>query len=329
MTDLAGRLAARLAGTYPLADSYHFAVLEAEMPGHVARAQELVEAATGLVGQGDAQVEVVDRATWAVRNIDLFGRLVEPIRSKISRPMVDSVVRYETAALLGALARRVLGQYEMVLPGSGDVIYLVAPNLLALERSQQFVPDEFRLWVALHEVTHRLQFTGVPWMRDHFLGLVEGLISASRPDPERIGQVLRRVAAQAQAGEDFFDETGLLGLFASEQQRTELDRVQALMSVLEGHGHVLMDRVGAEHLPSQGRMTALIRERRSDPKMQRILRITGMEMKLRQYDVGERFVLGVERIAGWDALEALWEGPDQLPDLPELEDPNAWLTRIS
>lgn len=328
MTDLAGRIAARLAGTYPLADSYHSAVLRAEMPDHVRRAQALVEEATGLTGDGDAAVEVVDRATWADRNIDLFGRLVEPIRSGLNRPVIDAIVHYETAALLGVLARRVLGQYEMVLPGSGDVIYLVAPNLLALERSQQFVPDEFRLWVALHEVTHRLQFIAVPWMRDHFLGLVEALISAAKPDPDRLGQVVRRVAAQVQAGEDLFDETGLLGLFASAQQRTEMDRVQALMSVLEGHGHVLMDRVGAEHLPSQHRMTALIRERRSDPKMQRILRITGMEMKLRQYEVGERFVLGVERAAGWHALEALWEAPDNLPDLGELEDPRAWLTRI-
>ncbi len=329
MTDLAGRLATRLAGTYPLADSYHFAVLEAEMPAHVAKAQELVEAATGLTGDGPAQVEVVDRGTWADRNIHLFGRLVEPIRARLDRPLIDTIVRYETAAILGVLARRVLGQYEMVLPGSGDVIYLVAPNMLALERSQQFVPDEFRLWVALHEVTHRLQFTAVPWMRDHFLGLVEALISASRPDPERIGVVVRRVATQIQSGDEFFDETGLLGLFASDQQRTELDRVQSLMSVLEGHGHVLMDRVGAEHLPSQGRMTALIRERRADPKMQRILRITGMEMKLRQYEIGERFVLGVEEIAGWDALEVLWQGPENLPDLVELEDPRAWLTRIS
>lgn len=329
MTDFAGRLASRLAGTYPLGDTYHFTVLEHEMPGHVQRAQALVEEATGLRGDGDPTVEVVDRATWAERNIDLFGRLVEPIRRHIDRPLVDIVVRYETAAVLGTLARRVLGQYEMVLPGSGDVIYLVAPNLLALERSQQFIPDEFRLWVALHEVTHRLQFTAVPWMRDHFLELVEALVGAARPNPDRLAEVVRRVTAQVQSGQELVDETGLLGLFASDRQRAELDRVQALMSVLEGHGHVLMDRVGAEHLPSQQRMTALIRERRSDPRMQRILRLTGMELKIRQYEVGERFVLGVERLAGWDALEALWQGPANLPDLAELEDPRAWLARVA
>ncbi len=329
MTDLAGRLAARVAGTYPLGDTYHFAALAAEMPSHIDRAHGLVSEATGLEGEGEPTVEVVDRATWAERNIELFGRLVDPIRSTINRPMVDTIVRYETAAVLGALARRVLGQYEMVLPGSGDVIYLVAPNVLALERSQQFVPDEFRLWVALHEVTHRLQFTGVPWMRDHFLGLVEALISASRPDPERLAQVVRRLSAQLQSDEELVDETGLLGLFASEQQRAELDRVQALMSVLEGHGHVLMDRVGEEILPSQARMTALIRERRNDPRLQRIMRLTGMEMKMRQYEVGERFVLGVEAEAGWDALEALWESPDNLPDLMELENPRAWFRRVA
>lgn len=329
MSDLAGRLAARLAGTYPLGETYHFAALAAEMPDHVGRAQRLVEEETGLRSDGDAVVEVVDRAAWAERNIDLFGRLVEPIRKKVDRPMVDTVVRYETAALLGALARRVLGQYEMVLPGSGDVIYLVAPNLLALERSQQFVPDEFRLWVALHEVTHRLQFTAVPWMRDHFLSLVESLVAASTPDPDRIAQVVRRVTTQVQGGGEIVDETGLLGLFASERQRAELDRVQALMSVLEGHGHVLMDRVGAAHLPSQSRMTALIRERRSDPKMRRLLRLTGMELKIRQYEVGEKFVLGVERIAGWDSLEALWEGADNLPSITELERPRTWLARVA
>ena len=329
MTDLAGRLAARVAGTYPLGETYHFAALAAEMPAHIDRAQALVADATGLAGEGEPTVEVVDRATWAERNIDLFGRLVDPIRSSINRPLVDTIVRYETAAVLGALARRVLGQYEMVLPGSGDVIYLVAPNVLALERSQQFIPDEFRLWVALHEVTHRLQFTGVPWMREHFLGLVEALISASRPDPERLAQVVRRISAQLQSDEELVDETGLLGLFASEQQRAELDRVQALMSVLEGHGHVLMDRIGEELLPSQGRMTALIRERRNDPRLQRIMRLTGLEMKMRQYEVGERFVLGVEQQAGWDALEALWESPENLPSLDELESPRAWFKRVA
>lgn len=329
MTDLAGRIAARLAGSYPLGETYHFDILRDEMPEHIARAQALVEDETGLRSDTDAVVEVVDRAAWAERNIDLFGRLVQPIRASLDRPMLDTVVRYETAALLGALARRVLGQYEMVLPGSGDVIYLVAPNVLALERGQQFVPDEFRLWVALHEVTHRLQFVAVPWMRDHFIGLVEALVAASQPDPDRIAQVVRRVTSQVQAGGELVDETGLLGLFASERQREELDRVQALMSVLEGHGHVLMDRVGAAHLPSQGRMTALIRERRADPKMRRLMRLTGMELKIRQYEIGERFVLGVENIAGWDSLEALWEGADNLPSIAELERPRSWLARVA
>lgn len=124
------------------------------------------------------------------------------------------------------------------------------------------------------------------------------------------------------------DERGLLGVFATTGQRRALDRVQALMSLLEGHGHVVMDRLGERLLPGQRRMSALLKARRADPKTALFFRLTGLEMKMRQYEVGERFVMAVEREAGWHALDAAWAGPEALPDLAEFEDPTRWLTRV-
>ena len=171
------KIAERLAGTYPLFDSYHRDALIAEAVPLVAKAQELVEAETGLGSVGVPTVEVVDRGRWVERNVAFFSMIVdatitEPqgLVKKIGGPLVAA----ETGALLGVLSRRVLGQYELVLPSedAGDTIYLVGPNMLAMERAHQLRPAEFRMWIALHECTHRLQFMAVPWMRDYFFVLL-------------------------------------------------------------------------------------------------------------------------------------------------------------
>lgn len=328
------KIAGRLAGTYPLFDSYHRDALIAEAGPIVARAQELVEAETGLGSIGAPTVEVVDRERWVERNVAFFSMIVDATITEpagIARRIGGPLVAAETGALLGVLSRRVLGQYELVLPSedAGDTIYLVGPNMLAMERAHQLRPSEFRMWIALHECTHRLQFVAVPWMRDYFFGMVTALASATQADERRLTRLGSEIRKASEEGRPLVDESGLLGLFANEDQRILLDKIQALMSLLEGHGHVVMDRVGGRILRTQKRMSGLLKARRADPRMAMFMRLTGLEMKMRQYELGEQFVLGVERLSAWSALDLAWTGPDALPTLAEIESPETWLRRVS
>ena len=333
-------IAGRLSGTYPLEDSYHFALLERQAPELVSRAAALVEEETGLVGPGQPDVEVITRRQWAETNVSVFSKLLQPAEQKIAersgglgKALAGRLIGAELGAILGLLSRRVLGQYEMELPtedGShGDVVYFVGANLLALERQHEFRPAQFRFWVALHECTHRLQFQGVPWMRDYFFSLVTDLIDSATPEPGRMAKAAAEMREAAAAGEPMVGETGLMGLLASDEQRSQMDRVQALMSLLEGHGHVIMDRIGAREIPAARRMSNALRSRRQDPRTKAFFRLIGLEMKFKQYEMGERFVLGVEREAGWRALDRAWSDPETLPTLDEIKEPVRWLERVA
>jgi coenzyme F420 biosynthesis associated uncharacterized protein len=334
------RIAGRVAGSYPLEGTYHDALFQGQAPQLVARAAELVALETGLTGPGNPEVAVVSRRSWVESNVAVFSKLLAPAEEKLeerasgfAKAFGGRLVAVELGALLGVLARRVLGQYEMVLPTgdeeAGDVVYFVGANVLWLERQHEFRPSEFRFWVALHECTHRLQFVGVPWMRDYFLSLVTDLVASATPEPGRFAKAAAELRASTASGEPLIGEAGLLGVFATDLQRGIIDKVQALMSLLEGHGHVIMDRIGAREIPSQGRMSRVLRQRRKDPRMAAFLRLTGLEMKMRQYELGERFVLAVDREAGFSTLDRAWEGPDMLPTLDEIKEPQRWLSRIA
>ena len=340
--DFASRVAGLVAQTYPLAESYHIDHLESHLAPVVEHVHALVESETGLELAGRPDVLVVDRREWAARNVASFATLLAPIEERLAErlgPAGDELshliarrlVAAETGAVLGVLARRVLGQYELVVPTGEDAdsIAFVGANILQMERAHQLDPNEFRTWIALHEATHRAQFVGVPWMRDHFFGLVQTLVSESELDESRLSTLIARVTRARRSGEPLLDDLGIAGLFATAAQRAAIGRVQSMMSLLEGHGHVVMDRVGARILRSQRRMAGLLKARRADPRTARFFRLTGLEMKVKQYELGERFVLGVERLAGWATLERAWEGPDALPTQAEIEEPAQWVRRVA
>ncbi len=327
-----------MTGRYPLAGTYHEARLALQAPQLVMRATTMVEAETGLHAPGVAEVAVVSRKEWVEANIGSFSALVKPAEERlaaqkgIGAQVAAKVTAAELGAVLGLLSRRVLGQYELVLPradgSAGDTVMFVGANILAMERQHEFRPQEFRFWVALHEATHRLQFLGVPWMKDYFLGLVSELVAASIPEKGMLSRVTGELVAAARSGDPILDETGLFGIFATSTQRDVIDRVQALMSLLEGHGHVVMDRVGARELVTQERMSQVLKERRQDPRTAMLMRLVGLEMKMRQYDDGAKFIAGVERHAGWTALNQAWEDPANLPSLDEIKNPVLWLERL-
>lgn len=330
---LAGLVGGRIAGSHPLAASYHAEVLSRQLSTLTAEVEPLVAAETGLVAPDSPEVAVIDRATWVERNLAFVRHVLDRHLDADDEPSPVSTAwgALQSGALLGFLGRRVLGQYELVLPTGdrADTIFLVGDNVLAMEREHQFNPTEFRTWIVLHECTHRAQFVGVPWLRDYFLSLIDDLMASTGHDPDRVERLLRRLLDTARRGTPLVDERGLFGMVASPEQREQLDRVQALMSLLEGHGHVVMDRIGNRLLPTQSRMSAILKRRRADPKVALLMRLIGLEMKMRQYEEGERFVLGVEEVGGWEALAAAWQSPETLPTLGEIGSPGSWLERVA
>lgn len=339
---VAKKVASRISGTNQLYESYHGPALADQAHGIVARAEFLVAEETRLPAVDLATVAVVGRDQWVAQNITFFEKVIEPAQKALTdgleadgipglRSVANRAIAAETGALLGFLSRKVLGQYELVLPSDegGDTVYLVGPNILELERQHQFRPAEFRMWIALHECAHRLQFMAVPWMREYFLGLVTDLVAASKPEAGRWGRVVDELKRAATSSDPLIGERGIFGLLATDAQVSVLDRVQALMSVLEGHGHVVMDRLGARELVSSARMSNLLKQRRKDPRTAAFYRLTGLEMKMRQYAEGEAFILGVEQAAGWEALDQLWLDPTFLPTIDEIRDHRSWLDRVA
>lgn len=336
--DTAISVARRFSGSYPLADTYHERKFAMMADGYVARASDMVTHETGLALSGSPVVDVISRDDWVRTNAASFAALMAPLEeslaktSGIGRGAVGKVMGMELGAVLGFLSKRVLGQYELVLPTGdddrGDTVLFVGANVLAMERKFEFRPSHFRFWVALHECAHRAQFTGVPWMRDYFLSLVGELVASSRTSGGQVARVVGALAKGEASREDVLGDAGLIGLFASPQQQIVLDKVQALMSLLEGHGHVVMDRIGEREIVDVARMSSVLKARRKDPKTAAFMKLIGIEMKLKQYEQGAKFIASVEKTASWDVLSMAWESPDALPTLAEIEDAPLWLDRM-
>jgi coenzyme F420 biosynthesis associated uncharacterized protein len=295
---------------------------------------------------------VTDRAGWVRANVASFQRLIgphldkldpgriaggNPLTERLAGPLASAgraVTGAQMGLVLGWLSTRVLGQYDLLLTEEAiedqDVVYFVGPNVVALEQQHGFDPREFRLWLALHEVTHRCQFTAIPWMRDYFVSLVENGIGSLEPDPARLGEALRRMTDEILAGRNPLRENGALGLIATPEQLEGLQRIQALMSLLEGHGDVTMDRAGADAIPSASRFSEVLRRRRKQAKgpARLLQQLIGIEAKLRQYEEGERFVAAVEDSGGSELLERAWRGPEWLPSLIEIRNPSVWISRV-
>jgi coenzyme F420 biosynthesis associated uncharacterized protein len=342
---LAERVAIRAAGTDPFARSYHADSLHADFLELTTQAEAQVAEATGLTSlAGPARARVDDRADWIRANIASFQRLLRPVTNRLEEKMGDGglmapfarrVAGAEVGALLGWMSGRVLGQYDLLViededPDDQDLVHYVGPNILALEKKYAFPPREFRLWLALHEVTHRMQFTGIPWMREHFLGLVNGVVSVVDEDPSQFLGALVRASEEIRNGRNPLDDGGIAALFTSTSQRELMEHIGGLMSLLEGHGDVTMDRAGADEIPNAVRFGQVLRQRRQQgsPVVKLVQKLIGLEAKLKQYEQGERFIEAVEAVGGPQQLDRAWEAPANLPTLAEIRDPSSWLARV-
>jgi coenzyme F420 biosynthesis associated uncharacterized protein len=351
---LAERVARWTANRKPLPPRYRADVMQRDFDQLTERAETLVGVATGLQSlAGPAHARVTGRDDWAAANVASMRRLLGPSLQKLAgrrqsarpgpgatwlpRPLADagrSASGAQLGLVLAYMSTRVLGQYDLLLTDETaveqDIVYYVGPNVVELEQRHGFEPQEFRLWLALHEVTHRCQFTGVPWLRDHFVGLVDRALEAVTADPRRVLDAIRRAAESIRSGKSALDDAGLVGLVATPEQLEALREIQALMSLLEGHGDIVMDRAGASAVHGAARFARVLRDRREQAKgpAKLLQRLLGLEAKFRQYAEGERFVAAVEAAGGTELFDRVWRGPQWLPSLEEIRSPAAWIARV-
>ena len=231
----------------------------------------------------------------------------------------------EAGAISGFLAGRVLGQYEFPVldPDAPARLLFVAPNLGHAATTLEAEPDPLLRWVALHEITHALQFGGVPWLRPHLAGMVRELVAGARPRSRPAPSAACPGSTTCAGSSTRVREGGLAAAVLGPERRAQMDGVQAFMAVLEGYAEHVMDAVGADVIDDLPRLRAAMERRRADRTglLRLFEKLIGMDMKLRQYEQGKRFCDGVVELAGIDGLNRVWEGPEQLPTLAELDDP--------
>jgi coenzyme F420 biosynthesis associated uncharacterized protein len=282
---------------------------------------------------------IIDRPTWIGVNADSMSALMDPVfaelmRSRESAPSPTAVAiggkvtGAEAGALLAFLASKVLGQYDLAPEGT-PALLLVAPNMVQIGRELQVDETDFRRWVCMHEETHRVQFTAVPWLREHMITRARTLAAEMAPDPDslqdKVQQLLTRLP-EAFSGEG----GGLAEIFTTPQTRERIAELTAVMSLLEGHADVVMDEVGPAVIPSVEEIRRKFTKRRQGQgALDRLLRrLLGLEAKMRQYRDGALFVRGVVDTVGWDGFNAVWTSPETLPRPVEIPDPAAWVARV-
>ncbi len=314
----------------------------ADLRGFSARAELIVRDTTGMgheLAVDDA--DVVDRPGWVAATAEGMERLAAPLVAKLTASggrrtgqLTRGLAGQQVGFILGFLSGKVLGQYD---PLGGDQdrpgrLLLVAPNIVKVERELRADPVDFRLWVCLHESTHRLQFTAVPWLRDYFVSLVGEFADKADTDP---GEMLRRAVTAVKGGDPAATRGGgrpswVEGI-QSPEQRAVFDRVMALMSLLEGHADHVMDAVGPTVVPSVGAIRSAFtqRRRKGTGPIDRLIRaLLGMDVKLAQYVKGAAFVAGAVELVGMPGFNTVWDSPDTLPTRAEITDPAAWVRRV-
>jgi coenzyme F420 biosynthesis associated uncharacterized protein len=350
----AQRIGELLAGSPPYGD-VHAAAVEPLAYDFARRVSDY----SGLELPGELPaLEAVDRPAWIAANLKSMRPLIGPLAERMGagtgpfagplRSASGFLLGAQVGALTGMLSQRVLGQYDLALLDASvpPRLLLLAPNLALTARNLGVDRDELVLWVTIHEITHAAQFSAAPWLRDHLGGILKELIdglqvtlaggsssdaaeedvgtSAARgrlpkvPDPGELRELLDR----ARRGE-------LLRLTLGENRWQLVEKMQATMSLIEGHAEHTMDAVGAEVLPSLPRLRTALNQRRETRGLPwRVLeRLLGLELKLRQYALGREFCDAVVAEGGPRRLDPAWRGPEGLPTMAELEEPAKWLAR--
>ena len=338
----AKRVAARVSRDEPFAASYLRSSFDEDLHKLTREAEELVAAETGLFIASPARVNIAERDVWVEANLDSFQRLITPLTDKLSEGTGEgrfaqagrSLTGAQVGLLLGWMSSRVLGQYVPILDSQDadrqDILYYVAPNMFSMEKRFGFPPEEFRLWIAIHECTHRAQFMGVPWMGVHLRGLIDNLLGAVETDPDALKSTFENLVKEIRSRKEAASTGGLMAMFASAEQQEVLAQVQGLMALLEGHAEVVMSRAGKDRIPSAERFHRVIetRRRKGNPLAKLMQRAIGLDAKMRQYREGASFVRTLEDVGGARLVAKLWQHPDNLPVYAEILKPDLWIQRV-
>ena len=330
--NLAGQVARGIAGLQPAGDPAPFEAVSAP----AAESERLVSAYTGLVPAAPLpRPEAIGRPAWIEANLGSLGAVLDPVAARLGSKLwpvggaAGALIGLEAGAISGYLAGRVLGQYEFppLDPAVPARLLFVAPNLGHAATTLEADEEQLLRWVALHEITHALQFGAVPWLREHLAGLIRELLAALDVNPSGLFRLpdasdLRALVSRVR-------EEGLAFMAIGPERRGLLEAAQAFMALLEGYAEHVMDAVGAGLLADVEAMRAAMNRRRQERSgLLRVLeKLIGLDLKLRQYQVGKEFCDAVVARGGIAALNRAWAGPESLPTWAELEDPGGWLAR--
>jgi coenzyme F420 biosynthesis associated uncharacterized protein len=334
----------------PALDAAWHARWETYYTALVRRCEPLIAETMGRsLPQPVQNIAAFSRAEWVDANILSFEKLFAPLEhlhqtgsnvndigTLLMTDLNQTVLSSELGILLGYLARRVLGQYDLSLLGREPIsvgrLYFVEPNITGVEQERGLDPDDFRLWIALHETTHAFQFEAYPWVRAYFNELLESYfnlitedLSLLRNGEGGLSHFVNRARENFAAGESWIE------LVMTPEQKVLFQKLQALMSVIEGYSNYIMNAVGERLLPSYGYIKQRIEERAAQrsPIDRLFVRLTGLALKMEQYRRGEEFITAVAADRGVTVANLVWEGPDYLPTLDELRNPQDWIARVS
>ena len=353
--ELAASAAARFTPPGPRMNARAMQAAVASLRRHAEASVDHVHRITGLEAARDLRdstVLVVDRAGWSRANAQAFRVLMAPAVEALRRRRPEqfgaaatalggTATAMEMAAVLGFLSAKVLGQYDpyaglVSAPAAqrhpGGRLMLVAPNILTVERELNVEPEDFRLWVCLHEQTHRVQFAAAPWLREHMIEQIDELADSLMGQAETLGarltEVVRSLPGRGGAGAG--PSLGVVGLLMGRREKEVLSHLTAVMSLLEGHANFVMDGVDASVVPSVKTIRRRF-ERRSELQgsLDRLVRrLLGMDAKMRQYRDGQRFVSAVVEAVGLERFNRIWEAPEHLPTEAEIHAPERWIARV-
>lgn len=371
--NLAVATAQRLTRPGPEVSRDEARAIVAELRAHAQESEAHVREFTRMYGDAEVPphgtpVLIVDRAGWVKANVAGFREVMKPLLGKMQarRPggpggvvlgtVGGKVTGVEVGMLLSFLSSRVLGQYETFAPPSRDMpagpvkpgpgesragrLLLVAPNIVHVERELDVDPHDFRLWVCLHEETHRTQFSAVPWLRDHIEGEIQAFLGETELDAstviERVREAVQSFTGsgggkEEDADKDRDEDRSLVDLVQTPSQREILARLTAVMSLLEGHADFVMDGVGPEVVATVAEIREKFSQRRASGagRLDQALRkLLGLDAKLRQYRDGERFVRAVVDEVGMDGFNRVWTSPNTLPTKAEIAKPAEWVARV-
>ncbi|WP_234551081.1 zinc-dependent metalloprotease [Rhodococcus qingshengii] len=333
---LAAKAGIKLARGGPAMSRYTAETATAELAEASKRAELPVREVTGLAdGLPVPAADVLDRAGWITAASRSMAHLTGADPDGSGNLIVGKPAGLQAGAMLAYLSSAILGQYDP-FTGEHGTLLLVTPNIVSVERSLRLNPSDFRLWVCLHEVTHRVQFSSSPWLAEYMKESVETLGATV---DESMTDVVGRLAAELRSrkepdSSDGATAGGIIGLLRASQaepQRDALDRMLVLGTLLEGHADHVMDAVGPAVVPSVATIRAAFdkrRQRKSNPVQRIIKMLLGMDAKMAQYVRGKAFVDAVVLKVGMEQFNTIWTGPETLPLLDEIDNPDAWVKRV-